>query len=128
MPFNVIIGQAAQQKFSLFLWAYNSGAPDASEGLKSLLATRNVAAGMGGSNRTQYSNPEFDRLLAQGLGEFDDARRNALFADAARLAIRDDAGMIPLYWQKHAWGTKADLAYETNVQDDNAVRFVHPAK
>lgn len=128
MPFNVIIGQAAQQKFSLFLWAYNSGAPDASEGLKSLLATRNVAAGMGGSNRTQYSNAAFDALLAQGLAEFDEARRNAIFADATRLAIRDDVGIIPLYWQKHAWGTRAGLRYETNVQDDNAVRFVHVEK
>ena len=128
MPFNVMIGQAAQQKFSLFLWAYNSGAPDASEGLKSLLATRNIAAGMGGSNRSQYSNAAFDAVLAQALGEFDDAKRNALFADATRLAIRDDVGMIPLYWQKHAWGTKADLTYDANVQDDNAVRFVHLTK
>jgi len=128
MPFNVIIAQAAQQKFSLYEWAYNSAAPDASEGLKSLLATRDVAAGMGGSNRAQYSNKAFDALLAQGLAEFDEARRNALFADATRLAIRDDVGMIPLYWQKHSWASKADLTYETNVQDDNAVRFVHPAK
>jgi peptide/nickel transport system substrate-binding protein len=128
MPFNVMIGQAAQQKFSLFLWAYNSGSPDASEGLKSLLATRVVAAGMGGSNRTQYSNAAFDALLAQGLAEFDDEKRNAIFADAARLAIRDDVGIIPLYWQKHAWGTRADLTYEANVQDDNAVRFVHLAR
>ena len=125
MPFNVVIGQAAQQKFSLYLWAYNSGAPDASEGLKSLLATRDVAAGMGGSNRTQYSNPAFDALLAKGLGEFDDTRRNGLFAEATRLAIRDDVGMIPLYWQKHSWGSRAGLRYEANVQDDNAVRFVH---
>lgn len=127
LPFNVMIGQAAAQKFSLYLWAYNSGSPDASEGLKSLLATRDVAAGMGGSNRTQYSNPAFDALLAKGLAEFDDARRNAYFADAARLAIRDDVGIIPLYWQKHVWGTKASLTYEANVQDDNAVRFVHVA-
>ena len=127
-PFNVMIGQAAAQKYSLFLWAYNSGSPDASEGLKSLLATRDVAAGMGGSNRTQYSNPAFDALLAQGLGEFDEAKRNADFADAARLAIRDDVGIIPLYWQKHVWGTKASLSYEANVQDDNAVRFVHISK
>ena len=128
MPFNVIIGQAAAQKLSLFLWAYNSAAPDASEGLKSLLATRNVAAGMGGSNRTQYSNPAFDALLAQGLGEFDEARRNAIFADATRLAVRNDVAIIPLYWQKHTWGTKAGLRYEANVQDDNAVRFVHIVK
>jgi peptide/nickel transport system substrate-binding protein len=128
LPFNVMIGQAAQQKFSLYLWAYNSGSPDASEGLKSLLATRVVAAGMGGSNRTQYSNSAFDALLAQGLAEFDDTKRNALFAQAAQLAIGQDVGLIPLYWQKHAWGTKADLTYEANVQDDNAVRFVHVAK
>ena len=30
-----------------------------------------------------------------------------------------------LYWQKHAWGTKAGLRYDANVQDDNAIRFVH---
>lgn len=128
MPFNVIIGQAAAQKLSLFLWAYNSAAPDASEGLKSLLATRNVAAGMGGSNRTQYSNAAFDALLAKALAEFDETERNRLFADATRLAIGDDVGIIPLYWQKHAWATKASLSYETNVQDDNAVRFVHVEK
>ncbi len=128
MPFNVMIGQAAQQKFSLYLWAYNSAAPDASEGLKSLLATRSTVAGMGGSNRTQYSNPVFDALLAKGLAEFDETKRNALFADAIRFAVRDDMAMIPLYWQKHAWGTKAGLTYEANVQDDNAVRFVHLAK
>ena len=80
---------------------------------------------MGGSNRTQYSKAAFDALLAKGLGEFDDARRNALFAEATRLAIRDDVGMIPLYWQKHSWGSRAGLRYEANVQDDNAVRFVH---
>ena len=128
MPFNVMIGQAAAQKFSLYLWAYNSATPDASEGLKSLLATRNIAAGMGGSNRTQYSNAAFDALLAQGLAEFDVSKRNALFASATRLAIRDEVGMIPLYWQKHAWGTKAGLTYEADVQDDNAVRFVHVVK
>ena len=83
---------------------------------------------MGGSNRTQYSNAAFDTLLDRALGEFDEAKRNALFADATRLAIRDDVGIIPLYWQKHAWGTKAGLSYEANVQDDNAVRFVHVAK
>ena len=125
MPFNVIIGQAAAQELSLFLWAYNSAAPDAPERLKSLLATRNVAAGMGGSNRTQYSNIAFDALLAKALAEFDETRRNRLFAEATRLAIRDDVGITPLHWLKHAWGTKAGLSCETNAQDDNAVHFVH---
>jgi peptide/nickel transport system substrate-binding protein len=128
LPFNVTIGQAAAQKFSLFPWAYNSGAPDASEGLKSLLATRDVAAGMGGSNRTRYANPAFDALLLQGLSEFDETKRNAPFAAATRLAISNGVGMIPLYWQKHAWGTKAELKYETSAQDDNAVQFVHVSK
>ena len=72
--------------------------------------------------------PILRALLAQGLAEFDETRRDGLFAEATRLAVRDDVGIIPLYWQKHSWATKAGLRYETNVQDDNAIRFVHPGE
>ena len=61
---------------------------------------------------------------AEALGILD-KDRNKLFAEATRLAVREDVGIIPLYWQKHSWATKAGLRYEPPVQDDNAVRFVH---
>ena len=38
-------------------------------------------------------------MLHDALVTFDDAKRNALLADATRIAMHDQA-LIPLYWQK----------------------------
>ena len=78
-----------------------------------------------GSNRTQYSNPAFDALLMKGLAEFDETRRNAYFADAARLAIRDDVGIIPLYWQKAFWAARPGVRFEANESEDSSVTYAH---
>jgi peptide/nickel transport system substrate-binding protein len=125
MPFSVLLKQASEQRFSLFQYAYNGSGPNASEFLKNILATPNPKLGNGASNRTLFSNPEFDTILQQALEEFDEERRNHLLAKATKLVLHEVRGnLIPLYWQKHAWATKDDLAYEPNLQDLSIVRYL----
>jgi peptide/nickel transport system substrate-binding protein len=122
MPFNVYIGQATDQRFSAFLFAYNSASPHSADGLRGLLATRDLARGMGGTNRGRYSNPEFDAALAKALEVFDEDERNRLLVDATRIAM-EDQGIIPLLWQKSFWASRGDIVHDANMLDETSVRF-----
>jgi len=44
-------------------------------------------------------------MLKQAAAEFDEAKRNKLLADATRVAM-EDAGILPLYWQKPYWAAR----------------------
>ena len=122
MPFNVYIGQATDQRFSAFLFAYNSASPHSADGLRGLLATRDLPRGMGGTNRGRYSNPEFDAALGRALQVFGEDERNRLLVEATRIAM-DDQGIIPLLWQKSFWASRGDVVHDANMLDETSVRF-----
>ncbi len=127
MPFNVYIGQATDQRFSAFLFAYNSASPHSADGLRGLLATRDLPRGMGGVNRGRYSNAEFDRLLARALEVFDENERNQLLVEATRIAMAD-VGIIPLMFQKSYWASRGDIIHDANMLDETSVRFARVAR
>jgi peptide/nickel transport system substrate-binding protein len=122
MPFNVYIGQATDQRFSAFLFAYNSASPHSADGLRGLLATRDLSRGLGGTNRGRYSNAEFDAALARALAAFDEEERNRLLVEATRIAMADQ-GIIPLLWQKSFWASRGDIEHAANMLDETSVRF-----
>lgn len=127
MPFNVYIGQATDQRFSAFLFAYNSASPHSADGLRGLLATRDLPRGMGGVNRGRYSNPEFDAVLGRALEAFDEDERNRQLAAATRIAM-EDQGIIPLLWQKSFWASRGDIVHDANMLDETSVRFARIAR
>ena len=51
-----------------------------------------------GLNRSGYSNPQMDRLLAAGEAALDPARRKAIYSEVQKLAARD-LPYISLWWQ-----------------------------
>lgn len=123
LPYNVYAGQATQRKYSLFLFSYGSVASSALNGLSGVLATYNAAAGTGSLNRARYSNPQFDTLLQQAAAEFDETKRNQLLAAATRVAM-EDAGILPLYWQKLFWAARKGYAVEPDRGESTSVHFV----
>jgi peptide/nickel transport system substrate-binding protein len=127
MPFNVYIGQATDQRFSAFLFAYNSASPHSADGLRGLLATRDLPRGMGGVNRGRYSNPAFDAALGKALEVFDEAERNRLLVEATRIAMADQ-GIIPLIFQKSYWASRGDVVHDANMLDETSVRFARIAR
>ena len=126
LPYNVFAPAATDRKYSFFLFGWSSSTGDSSEALRSILATYDPANGLGALNRTRYSNPRFDALLAQASAEFDEAKRNALLADATTVAMHDYA-LLPLYWQKAIWAGRPDVRFEANESEDSSVQFAHPA-
>ena len=56
------------------------------------------------------SNPpsKVDALLAEALRTVDDAKRNALLAQAAEVAVTD-VGVIPIQYPLNTWGARKGL-------------------
>ncbi len=126
LPYNVFAPAATERKYSVFLFGWSSGTGDSSEALRSILATYDPANGLGALNRTRYSNPAFDRLLREAMGEFDEGKRNHLLAEATGVAMRDYA-LLPLYWQKAIWAGGPGITFEANESEDSSVLFARPA-
>jgi peptide/nickel transport system substrate-binding protein len=127
MPFNVFSTQATQLKFSVFLYAYNSALPGASDYLRAMVGSFDAVRGLGGVNRGRYSNPALDQLIAAADAEFDAGRRDALHRQAMAVAMADVA-VVPIYAQTSYWASKADIVFQPSVGDETQIRFIHIAK
>ncbi|MET9518739.1 ABC transporter substrate-binding protein [Streptomyces sp. NPDC002994] len=81
-----------------FAWGADYPTPD--NFLYPLLSTDSInkdeTGKIVGDNRSRYSNPEFDKLLAQARETKDDAARNKLYVQAEKMAL-DDQALIPMF-------------------------------
>jgi peptide/nickel transport system substrate-binding protein len=122
LPYAVYAPAATARKYSAFVFTWAGLSGNASEGLRSVLATYDAKTGMGALNRVRWSNAEFDQLLGEAAVEFDEARRNALLADATRVAMQD-AALLPLYWIKLSWASRGNITFQANMSEDSSVLF-----
>ncbi len=126
MPWATYITRASKQDFSVFLWGWGSVSGEASNPLRALTASFDTARGWGASNRARYSNPEHDRLLAEGLRTLDDPKREALFQAATRTAM-DDIGLIPLHIQTNIWAMRRGLSHIARADEVSRPQDISPA-
>ena len=112
MPWSVYANKNAD--FSVFLssWGVNTG--ETSNPLSAICATPDKQAGLGIANEAGYSNPALDAKLKQALRTLDDAKRNALLAEASNIAFHDCA-ILPLHFEVSVWGAKRELSYATRA-------------
>ncbi|MEM6624552.1 MAG: ABC transporter substrate-binding protein [Pseudomonadota bacterium] len=103
-------------EFSFILVGWGAGSGEASSPLKSLIATHTPDKGWGASNRGRYSNPKVDALITEALATVDDAKREALLAQATEIAI-EDAAIIPLHYQVNTWATRTGLSYAARTDE-----------
>ena len=54
------------------------------------------SASIGGDNLESYSNPKFDQLVNQARGTADSKASAALYAQAEKIAVQDDAVVMPI--------------------------------
>ncbi len=83
------ITAATQGDYDLLLWRYDWNDAD-------VLSVYLSSDRIGRTNRNFYKNAQVDDLLAQGLHEQDDAKRNALYLQAQQIILQD-APWQPLY-------------------------------
>jgi ABC-type oligopeptide transport system substrate-binding subunit len=117
-----------QRECHITAWNWVTHLPDPEYFLRNLLHTAS------GSKLGHWSCPEFDNLIDRALMERDGARRLALFHAADRLAVRDEALVIPIgyrntmAWMKpwvhgwHQWGSPKQSFDEITI-DPASPRF-----
>ena len=81
------------------------------------LMTPDTDAGTVSFNRTRYSNPKFDDKMKEATSEFDPQKRVALLQESTRIGM-EDVGVVPLFWPKVYWASKANITYSANRGED----------
>ena len=126
MPAAIQFSRGSKLEFSMFQAGW-VGSGEASSPLTALMATYDPKTGMGPSNRGRWSNPAFDAALGEALRTLDDAKRNALYAKAAEIAV-GDMGVVPVYFTINTWATKKSLVYDARADELSLAMGLRPAK
>lgn len=125
LPWASFVAHANKQEYSLFLQGWGSSTGEASNPLRSLVATWNPAKGFGTTNRGRYSNPALDAVLERALATSDDAAREKLLQEATRMAFAEVA-IVPLHEQKNVWAMKAGLTYAPRADEQTRLVDLRP--
>jgi peptide/nickel transport system substrate-binding protein len=108
LPNAAFFPAAARQQFSIFAAQY--GADNVSYAYRALVHRFDQAQGLGTANRTRHASARADALVAQALTEMDEARRNALFAQAADIAIGEEAIIHMIYHPAYVYAARRPLS------------------
>jgi peptide/nickel transport system substrate-binding protein len=101
-------GPNKEPEFSLFLVGWSAGTGEPSDSVKALTMTFDAKAGTGAANRGRYSNAKADELMAKAIQTVDDAKREALVAEATEIIIKD-VGIIPIHYPLNTWAAKKEF-------------------
>ena len=85
LEWNTFVKTVDEKKMQL--WAMAWGGGDVEMDPKQIW--HSTSNGKGGSNRGSYANPEVDKLIDEGRGELNDAKRGAIFKKAYTLIAED---------------------------------------
>jgi peptide/nickel transport system substrate-binding protein len=107
---------------SFYLLGWTPGTYDSHNPLFSLMATPG-AGGQGQFNLGSYSNPKLDELTAKISAETDQAKRNAMIAEAFKIH-QDDVGHLPLHQQALAWGMQKNVELVQLADNYNPFKWV----
>jgi peptide/nickel transport system substrate-binding protein len=114
-------------KYSAYMAGWGSSTGEVSNALKSLVATPDKLKGMGTTNSARYSNPAMDAKLEEALRTVDDAKREALIAEASQIVMADH-GLLPLHFEVSVWAMRKGLTYEGRADQITIAQNVKPVK
>ena len=102
-------GGTETRDYDLMIARWGSDYPDPVGVISPLfLSTNNVA---GGSNWSEYNNPEFDELIKQQAEELDPVKRAGILQDAVTL-LGDELPSYPIYYHYRLFATSTRIDYE----------------
>lgn len=127
MPSNIFFSRAGKLEFSLILAGWGAASGDTSSPLRSLLATTDAKAGLGGANRGRFSSPELDALIAKAVVIIDDKERDAALALASEKAI-ELMGLVPLHYEVSTWASRKGVQYSGRADQYTLAQFITRAK
>lgn len=108
-----------QERSDSFLLGVRVSTFDSEQLLSALFHTRTEVAGQ--LNRTGFSNPDLDKLVASLSGQVDFTRRSQTIAQIWQIA-QDELIYIPLHVQTVAYAMKADIAISVDIENQPELR------
>jgi len=125
-PSSVYFTKATKLEYGYMLLGWGTESGEQGSSLRSLLATYDPAKGMGVTNRGRYSNPAFDKMLAEALVTMDDKKREVMIQQAAETAMNDTA-LIPIHYEVSTWATAKAFKYTPRTDQYTLAAELHPA-
>ena len=113
--------------YSAYMAGWCTSTGEMSNTLNSLLVTPNKEKGLGTTNRSRYSNPALDKLVAESATQMNDAERAATLAKASELAMADYA-MLPIHFEHSVWAMKKDISFKGRADQQTMVQYATPVK
>lgn len=107
------------------IMAWGNGTGEASYGLVNIIATIDAANGFGTLNWGHYSNPRVDALTGRITSEFDDAKREEMMRETARV-VMGEVGIVPLLHYENVWAARKGLVVRPMTSDRTAPQMVTP--
>jgi peptide/nickel transport system substrate-binding protein len=127
MPSSVYFTKATNGEYGYMLLGWGTESGEQGSSLRSLLATRDPAKGMGTTNRGRYSNPVLDQQISQALVTMDEKKREALIQQAAETAM-NDTGLIPIHFEVSTWATAKGYRYTARTDQYTLAMDLKPVK
>ncbi len=127
LPSSVYFTRATKLEFGYMVLGWGTESNEQGSSMRSLLATYDQTKGMGVTNRGRYSNPAFDKLLADALVTMDDKKREGMIQRAAEMAM-NDVGLIPLHYEVSTWATNKDMKYAARTDQYTLAMGLKPLK
>ncbi|PTX54571.1 peptide/nickel transport system substrate-binding protein [Litoreibacter ponti] len=116
MPVRNYWPELREDNFDMYLLGWSPGTFDAEHPIRFLATTPNAEKKLGSWNFGDYSNARIDEMLPAIQSELDDAKRQAMLDEAAKI-LQDEHAYVPLYVQPLVWGAKANV--ELTQRPDN---------
>lgn len=126
MPLAAYGARSARMEFPFSMYGWGS-VGSAAHPLVNVIATADRAKLTGSFNRSGYSNPELDALIARATTIMDDRAREEALNQAVALAMQDVA-IIPLYQLLNFWATRRGITYEATGYDYTRATLAHRAR
>ena len=127
-PYAAFISKASRQEFTAFFVSWGSASGEPSAGLRATLGTYDPARGLGAVNRSRYSNPAFDAEMLRSMQVMDPAERERVLQGATRMAIAEDAAILPIHFQVNVWAMRRGLRHEGRADERTRPQDVVPAE
>jgi peptide/nickel transport system substrate-binding protein len=127
MPSALFFGRLASGAFSAALVGWATATDEPNTSFVALLATPDRTRGRGAANPMGYSNPRLDALIDRALATLDREARAALWRQATRLAVVEDAALLPLHHQVNTWAMRRGLGYAARADELTLAMGLRPA-
>jgi peptide/nickel transport system substrate-binding protein len=119
LPVALYFGAARKNEFTMPQIGWGMAPGDAGVVMREALRSDSI------NNYGKWSNPNFDALLDRADREMDPASRNALLAQASRIAA-DDVALIVTHYQVNMWAAKKTLKIVPRMDEHTLAMSVTP--